>query len=99
MVLTKSAYLLREIKMQNIAWFHPSNKRFFGDVYYRAYYGKKSGNPYLIRATYAWTDMFGQPRKLHYRINRVNPNTKEIEPLIEDTFKDIYEVKTWLRDN
>ena len=95
----KSLPLIRKIKDANEAWFSSGNKRLFGDISYQGYYGKKSGNPYLVRSTYAWTDMFGQPKKLHYRINRINSETYDIEPLIDTIFNDIYEVKNWLKDN
>jgi hypothetical protein len=94
----KSITLLREIKEHNQQWFAGGNKRFFGDVNYKAYYGKATGNRYLVRATFAWSDMFGQPRKLHYRINPIGENF-EILPLIDTTFRDIFAVKDWLRVN
>ncbi len=99
MTLTKSEPLLRQIKEANSQWFSRSNKRFFNDVSYRAYYGKKTGQTYLVRSTYAWTDMFDRPRVLHYRINLINQNTLEIDNLIDETFENIFTVKAWLRDN
>ena len=99
MVLTKSEPLLRQIKVANSKWFSSGNKRFFNDVSYRAYYGKKTGKAYLARSTYAWTDMFDSPRRLHWRINNINQDTLDIESLIDNEFKDIFEVKAWLRDN
>ena len=99
MTLTKSPTLLREIKSANEGWFSRSNKRFFSDVSYRAYYGKVTGRAYLVRSTYAWTDMFDQPRRLHYRVNKVNQDTLEIESLIDETFPDIFAVKHWLRNS
>lgn len=79
-------------------WFSGSNRSFFGDISYDTLQAK-SGQTYLIRSTYAWTDMFGQPKKLHYRINPVNANTYEIEPLVDDVFDDIDAVKRWLKEN
>lgn len=99
MTLTKSEPLLRQIKVANNKWFSRGNKRFFNDVSYRAYYGKKTGKAYLARSTYAWTDMFGSKPRLHWRINSINQDTLEIEPLIDLEFRDIFEVKAWLRDN
>ncbi len=99
MTLTKSAPLLRQIKEANKEWFSQGNKRFFNDVSYRGYYGKKTGKAYLVRSTYAWTDMFGSPRRLHYRINNINQETLDIEELIDQEFSDIFAVKAWLRDN
>ncbi len=99
MVLTKSPVLLRNIKQANPQWFSRGNKRFFNDVSYRAYYGKKTGKAYLVRSTYAWTDMFDRPKVLHYRINNVNQDTLEIDQLIDEVCNDIFAVKAWLREN
>ena len=99
MTLTKSAPLLRQIKAANQQWFSRGNKRFFNDVSYRGYYGKKTGKAYLIRSTYAWTDMFDRPRRLHYRINNINQDTLNIEELLDQGFANIIEVKAWLREN
>ncbi len=97
--LTKSEPLIRSIKQANPKWFERGNKRFFNDVSYRAYYGKTTGKAYLVRSTYAWSDMFGQPKRLHWRINNVNQETLEIENLLDDVFPDIFAVKHWLREN
>ena len=101
MTLTKSPTLLRDIKEANKQWFSRGDKRFFGDVSYKAYYGKKTGKAYLVRSTYAWSDIFkpDHPRVLHHRINNVNQDTLEIEHLIDQTFSDIFVVKAWLRAN
>jgi len=99
MTLTKSIPLLRQIKVAQPEWFSRGNKRFFGDVSYRAYYGKATGKAYLVRSTYAWTDMFDQPRRLHWRINEVNQETLEIEPLLDESFDDIFTIKAWLRNH
>lgn len=99
MTLTKSPTLLRDIKRANEGWFSRGNKRFFNDVSYHAYYGKKTGKAYLVRSTHAWTDMFDSPQQLHYRINEINQETLKIEPLINEMFKDIFAVKAWLRTN
>jgi len=99
MALTKSPTLLRDIKAANEGWFSRGNKRFFGDVSYKAYYGKKTGTAYLVRSTYAWSDMFDRPKVLHYRVNNVNQDTLKIESLIDDVFKSIFEVKAWLRNS
>lgn len=97
MVLTKNEPLLRRIRAAQPGWFTASNKRFFNDVSYRGYYGKANGKAYLVRSTYAWTDMLGQPRRLHWRINELDQDTLQIKGLIDTEFKDIYAVKAWLR--
>ena len=99
MTLTKSRSLLRYIKEANPAWFGNGNKQFFGDISYKAYYGKATGKAYLVRATYAWSDMFDGIRKLHYRINPIDNETRDILPLTDDIFPDIFAAKHWLRNN
>ena len=69
---------LADVKRANPIWFVAGNKRFIGDVSYKVLHGKATGRPFLVRATNAWTDMFGQPKKLHYRINPINGRGKGI---------------------
>lgn len=99
MTLTKSLPLLRQIRDAQPAWFSRGSKRFFNDVEYRAYYGKSTGKAYLARSTYAFTNMFDHPKRLHWRINNINQYTLEIEHLIDDEFADIFAVKAWLREH
>jgi hypothetical protein len=99
MTLAKSKTLLRDIRAANGHWFSLGNKRFFNDVSYRGYYGKATGKAYLVRSTYAWTDMFGKTARLHWKINNLNQDTLEIESLNDQEFQDIFAVKAWLRDN
>ena len=61
---------LADLKAKHPKWFSRGNKRFFGDVNYWIIHSK-SGKPYLLRATYQWSDMFGEPKKLYYRINKI----------------------------
>jgi len=90
---------LADVKQAQPQWFTRENKRFFNDVSYRVLHGKASHKPFLVRATYAWTDMFGGPKRLHYRINPLDPDTLHIQPLVDQEFKDLGEVKDWLKDN
>ena len=90
---------LQDIKQAQPDWFSLKNKRFFGDVSYRVLHGKASGEAFLIRSTFAWGDMFGCERKLHWRINRVNQNNYEIRGLIDKSFSSIDSVKDWLKFN
>lgn len=94
----ESLPLLRDIKVHNPSWFSSSNMRFFGDLAYYGYYGRKTGERYLVRRTNAWTDMLGSEPTAHYRINPIGENY-EIEPLIDDIFMSRAEVKAWLMDN
>ena len=98
MKTVKSIPLLRSIKENNIQWFERGNKKFFGDIAYKAYYGKTSGNRFLVRSTYAWSDMFGGKKTLHYRINTINDDFT-IGNLLDAVFSDMTVVKEWLKYN
>lgn len=89
---------LQDVKIANPGWFSPANKRFFGDCRYAVRYGRKSHQPYLVRSTYAWTDMFGGERRLHYRVNPLD-EALDIRPLIDDSFKHPDDVTDWLREH
>jgi len=99
MPIVKNVPLLRQIRAAQPDWFCQGNKRFFNDVEYRAYYGKKTGDPFMVRSTYAWTDMLGSPKRLHWRINSVNKETLKIEHLIDGEFRDLDAVKDWLAEH
>ncbi len=98
MPIVKGISLLQQIKDAQPHWFSPENKRFFGDIAYYGLYGKKSGLPYLVQYTNAWTDMFGGSRRMHWRINPLDDNLK-IRPLVPTEFRDLDAVKEWLGDN
>lgn len=99
MPIVKGISLIQQIKSANPHWFTPENKRFFNDITYYGLYGKKSHLPYLVRSTEAWTDMFGNKPRLHYRINPVNPETLDIENLLDDEFPTYEDVKEWMEEN
>jgi hypothetical protein len=88
--------LLQEIKAAQPDWFSAGNKRFFGDVKYYAYRSKKTHKPYLVRATYAWSDMFDQPRTLSFRVNPINPDTLKIEPTFDVIIDSLDKAKNWV---
>lgn len=88
---------LKQVKAHNGEWFSRKNKRFFGDIRYWTKQGKISCHTYLIRSTFAWTDMFDHEKSLHYRINPINPDTFEIEPLIDGIFPSIHSINEWLK--
>jgi len=92
---TQSKPALRAVKERQPGWFSRGNKRFFGDLAYFVYYSLK-GQPYFIRKTNAWTDMLGDPKRAHFRINELADDW-EIKPLIDEDFKDLEAVKFWLR--
>lgn len=80
-------------------WFSRKNKKFFGDVWYRVYHGKVTGFPYMVRASYIWSDMFNRPKELRYRINPINKDTLKIEMLIDDVFFNLEDVKDWIKEH
>lgn len=96
-VTVRTMVTLQQVKAVQPNWFSPENKRFFGDVSYRVLQGG-DGKPYLVRATYQWFDMFRQPKTLWYRVNTINPDLT-IGSLVNKQFKDINEVKDWLKSN
>jgi hypothetical protein len=57
---------MSEVRAAQPNWFSRENRRFFNDVSYKLLHGKVSRKPYLVRATYQWSDMFGQPKTLRY---------------------------------
>ena len=103
-MFTENMTTLTQVKEVQPQWFSKENKRFFNDVSYRVMIGKQSHSPYLVRYTAAWSDMFGQPKRFHYCINHLDPETLKIGHLIEKDnmtiqFMDIDAVKDWLREN
>jgi hypothetical protein len=94
----KSRVTLQDVKLANLQWFDPKAKRMLGDCRYWVKYGHKSGQPFLVRSTFAWTDMFGGPRRLHYRINPLDEKL-DIKSLIDKEFSDMDDVREWLKEN
>jgi hypothetical protein len=84
-----------DIRRANWTWFSPGNRRFFGDKNYWLVYSKVTGERYLLRSTYAWTDMCGGTKTLHYRLNEIEENLK-IGNLIDDIFKTKAAAEAWL---
>ena len=93
----KMVVTLQAMKSVQPTWFHPKTKRFFGDIRYLLLRGKKSNAYYLVRATYAWTDMFGKPRRLHWRVNFLDRELR-IKELVESSFNTLNDVKEWLKE-
>ena len=88
---------IQEVRRANRTWFGDGNQKFFGDLDYSVVHSV-SGKPYLCRSTYAWSDMFGRKRKLHWRLNPLDDVLK-IGSLIDDVFSDLDDVERWLEDN
>jgi len=89
---------LADVRAAQPGWFSRGNKRFFNDVNYRILHGKTSRKPYLVRSTYAWSDMFGAAPRLEWRINRLEEGLK-IGKLLDEGFRNLDDVKEWLSDN
>jgi hypothetical protein len=87
---------LSDVRAAQPEWFSRKNKRFFGDVSYKLLHGKESHKPYLVRATYQWSDMFGQPKTLRYRVNEIREDLT-IGSLLDQNFRDLDDVKDWLQ--
>ncbi len=99
MKTTTNKPLLRKLVSDSPNWFSGGNKRFFGDRQYFGMYGGKTGNPYLVRSTYAWSDMFGQPKTLTYRVNKIRDEngTYTIGSLLDTVYATLSEVKQALQ--
>ena len=79
-------------------WFSRKNKRFFGDIQYWTLLGA-SGKPYLLRSTFMWSDMFGRPKTVCYRVSNINPETLQIDGLIDDIFRSREDAKEWIKEH
>ena len=90
--------ILRDVKAKQPEWFSAKNKRFFQDCRYSVRYGQQTGERFLLRSTYMWSDMFGRPKTLHYRLNQLEEDLK-IGPLVDDVFLTRASAMTWLREH
>ena len=88
---------ISELRQAHPKYFSKANIRAFGDMEYRILHSRQ-GYPYMVRRTYAWSDMFGNERTAHYRINPIGHGL-EILPLVEVIFDNLEEVKIWLSMN
>jgi hypothetical protein len=89
---------MSDLRAKHPLYFDRKTVRFFGDCRYSTRVGK-SHKLYMVRSTYMWSDMFGSPKRICYRINPINAETLEIEPLIETIFKSMDDVNDWLKEN
>ncbi len=87
---------LTDVRNAQPGWFSRGNKRLFGDVSYKLLHGKTSKQPFLVRSTFMWSDMFGQPKTLCYRVNTIKADLS-IGPLIDKVFHSLDDVKEWLK--
>ena len=98
MPIVKGESLIAQIKDHNPHWFTPENKRFFNDISYYGLYGKKSGLPYLVQYTNAWTDMFGGKVLPHFRVHTIKEDG-DIDKLLDEEFKTMEDVKEWMEES
>lgn len=77
---------LEDVKRANGLWFHYKSKEFCQDKDYWVKYGGTTGNPFLLRSTYMFSDMFGGKKEICYRINVIGTDLI-IGNLIDDVFK------------
>jgi hypothetical protein len=87
-------FTISELKLAHPRYFAKGNAKFFGDVGYRILHSKH-GAPYMVRKTYAFTDMFDGVRKPHWRVNPIGANLA-ILPLVGESFDSLQAVKAWL---
>ena len=85
---------LTDVVHANPRWFTNEQRVFFSDVHY--WLRRKRGTLYLERSTYAWSDMFGGPKRLHYRLNIIDPDTLAVGSLVGPEFATRDEVSSWL---
>lgn len=93
---------MADVRAANPTWFSRSYRRFFGDCSYKLLTAK-NGQKYLVRLSAAWSDMFDGVKKYRYYLNPIKPDLS-IDCLVESegglpkAFRDLDEVKEWLRE-
>ena len=92
-----AALRMAELRKAHPLWFASGNAEFFGDLEYRILHSKQ-GNPYLVRRTSQWSDMFGMEKTQCWRINPIGADL-EIGDLIDRQFRTLSDVKEWLKTN
>jgi len=101
MRLANNKWLLKQIKANSNHWFDKGNKRVFGDLGYLAYYGLKTGHPYLVQHT--TKNFMNVPDsadiiKSFYIVRKVADNYKVIVGNAIE-FTTLADCKEWLRNN
>ena len=86
---------IAQVRDANAVWFSRENRRFFGDISYKVLHDKTK-KAYLVRRTYGFSDMFGNPKVAHYRVNPLGQNL-EILTLLDEFFESLTEVKQALK--
>ena len=88
---------LAEFINNNKQWFSKTNRRFFNDLQYYLLKNKQTNTYFLVRLTYKFSDMFDEPRKYEYVINKI---TKEntIGELLPMDFTTYAQAKKFIKE-
>ncbi len=87
---------LTDVRRVQPGWFSPVSKRYFGDIKYLVLRGKVSGDLFLVRSTYNWTEVLDGAKKVTYRVNKLDQSTLEIGDMTADVFETLDATKVWL---
>jgi len=83
---------IADVRQANPMWFDKRTVRFMGDINHRILHDKQR-QPYLVRLTYAWTDMFGGERIAHWVINPIGANLEILPTHLLERFATLADVK------
>jgi hypothetical protein len=88
---------IAELRAAHQEYFSRENIRFFDDLEYKILHNKQQ-EPYLVRLTYGWSDMFGGERIAHWKINPIGQNL-ELLPFDDRIFRTLADVKKALAES
>ena len=86
---------IAQVKNANRVWFNGENRRFHSDISYRVLHDRNK-NPYLVRYTYGFSDMFTGIKVAHWKINPLSEHL-EIKPMLDGFYDTLAEVKQVLK--
>jgi hypothetical protein len=86
---------IAQVRDANRVWFSPLNCKFLGDISYRVLHDRNK-NPYLVRQTYGFSDMFTGIKVAHWKINPLSEHL-EIKPMLDGFYDTLTEVKQVLK--
>jgi len=87
---------IADVRQANGMWFSSKNQSLFNDLEYRVLH-TKNGNPYLVRLTGMFSDMFDGQLKHVYKINHLEHDL-HVGLLVDRDFNTLDEVKEWLKN-
>jgi hypothetical protein len=88
---------IADVRRANGMWFSSKNQRLFNDVEYRVLH-TKDGNPYVVRLTGMFSDMFDGHLKYVYKINPILEPSLTVGIMVDRDFNTLDEVKEWLKN-